>query len=377
METNTILKRASEKSGLTRVRYKENRIPTSPENVTVFPFFGDRRSLFIFSSILLKRIREEMKSSKYFVVASWPGYEGMFDSADEYWQVEDSSMLGSLIDGVQSFGNHSTSLSAIVRSLNQYLYDIMSSSDIVEFYELGLKSDFFERFRHVKVSLPSVPSFSSLGVDASRTLSRMKSKVFFRPFRYLQSWKNGKVDYLKVSKDFWIELSEFLTVEGFGPVILCDYNCYDISSEINNSCYFSRESDALKSLSLMRNCGCVLDLFTGDSRFALAARCPFLCFDERQRFSSFKEYEIDDLCGFGLKREYIFSFTSLVSRGDSSVWKSNIFEQMAIRLNSMNLDADRDSWPSPIEVNDIVPYDSVRKRKAKKFGTRFIKVADD
>ena len=62
MDVSTILKRASEKAGAVRSRYKDKDVPTSVEGVTILPFFGDRRSSFILSSLLLRRIKEELKS---------------------------------------------------------------------------------------------------------------------------------------------------------------------------------------------------------------------------------------------------------------------------------------------------------------------------
>jgi hypothetical protein len=130
-------------------------------------------------------------------------------------------------------------------------------------------------------------------------------------------------------------------------------------------------------MSVMRSCGCALDVFDGTSRLALAARCPYLCFDERQRFNSVKEYELNDLCGSPVHREYIFSFAALVEKGNQSVWKTNIFDHMVVKLRRILSETDRDSWPSPLETNEIVPYDAVRKRKLKRMGSRFIKVERD
>lgn len=377
MEVSNILKRAAEKAGFSRVRYKERNIPTSIENVTVFAFFGDRRSSFVLSSLLLRRIKEELKGSRYFVLASWPGDEGLYPYVDEYWQVDDLSSMESLKDGCRGFSNSSSFVPLFNRALNQYFYDIISDSDVAHFYDCGLKSDFFDRFRHVKVHLPSVPSLSSLGADISRSLSKMESKVFIRPAKSIQCWRNGAVDSERVPKDFWIALLESLVADGFSPVVSCDPFSHDLSSDFTGPCFYFREVDALKTLSVMRACGCVLDMFTGDSRMALAARCPFLCFDERQRFNSLKEFEINDLCGKGVPKDYIYSFAALVDKGGPSVWKSNIFDHMTVRLRSLLANADRDSWPAPVESYEIVPYDSVRKKKLKRLGTRFIRIERD
>lgn len=377
MDVSTILKRASEKSGSARVRYRERDVPTSIESVTILPFFGDRRSSVVLSSMLLRRIREELKSSRYFILLSWPGDEGLFPYVDEYWHVEDEDAVQKLAADASGFSNSSAVLPVIERSLNQYIYDVMSEKDIKPYYDSGITSSFFERFRHVKVSMPSIPSVSSVGAELSRTLSKRDGKVLVRPCKMISSWRNGSLSWVKAPKDFWAALLSNLSSEGFNPVVLRDAFCYDLSSEVSESCLHISLQDTLKDLSVMRSCSAVLDVFDGSSRLALVARCPFLCFDERQRFNSLKEFEVNDLCGGQVTKEYIYSFAALVEKGNQSVWKSNIFDHMSVKLRSMVSSSDRDSWPAPIETNEIVPYESVRRRKLKRLGSRFIKVERD
>ena len=171
LDINGIMRKASEKSGMTRVRYKEKNLPTSIENIVVFPFFGDHRSSFILSSVLLRRIKEETKGSKYFVLASWPGHEGLFPYVDEYWHVEDEGALEKLINDASGFSNLSSVLSLMTKSLNQHFYEVMDSSDLIPYYENGIAKGFFERFKHVKVSLPYIPSPATMGLDVARTLA--------------------------------------------------------------------------------------------------------------------------------------------------------------------------------------------------------------
>jgi len=377
MDVSTILKRASEKSGAVRSRYRDKDVPTSIENVTVLPFFGDRRSSVVLSSIILRRIREELKASRYFILLSWPGDEGLFPYVDEYWHIEDEASLQKLSADASGFSNASSVLPVVERSLNQYIYDVMSERDIIPYYDAGITSDFFERFRHVKVFMPSIPSVSSVGAELSRTLSKKEGKVFVRPCRMMSSWRNGSLSWIKAPKEFWSALLSNLVSEGFHPVVMRDSFCYDLSAEVSESCIHIKSQDTVKDLSVMRTCSAVLDVFDGSSRLALIARCPFLCFDERQRFSSLKEYEVNDLCGMQVPKEYIYSFAALVEKGNPSVWKSNIFDHMVVKLRSMVSSSDRNSWPAPIETNEIVPYDSVRRRKLKRLGSRFIKVERD
>jgi sporulation protein YlmC with PRC-barrel domain len=120
-----------------------------------------------------------------------------------------------------------------------------------------------------------------------------------------------------------------------------------------------------------------VDFFSGISRYALAARTPFVCFDERIKFSSLKEYEINDLCGKKVPKEYIFGFSTIIESGDKASWSSNLIDHLLVKLDKVYEKMDRDSWPSSSETNDIVPYDSVRKIKNKKLGSRFIKINRD
>jgi hypothetical protein len=377
LEIQSILKKAADKCGLVRVRYKERNIPTSAENIVAFPFFGDHRSSFILSSILLRRIKEETKSSKYFVLVSWPGNEGLFPYVDEYWQVEDESILEKLRNEACGFVNNSHAMTLMTRNLNQYFYEVQTNKDIEVFYNNGLNKEFFDRFKHIKVSLPALPSTASLGVDFARTLSQKESKVFIYPSKEIFSWKLGGLFRSKAPKDFWTLLIARLIKEKFFPVVYSDLFSYDLSTEITDDCLHLKNIELIKALGVMRSCGCVLDFFNGMSRLALAARTPFICFEERSKFNNLKDYEINDLCGYDLPKEYIFGFSTIIESGDRNAWNSNLFDHLIVKLKKVYETMDRDSWPSTAEFNEIVPYDSVRKFKNKKFGSRFVKIQRD
>ena len=87
------LKRTSERNGFNRDRFEERKIPTDFSNVCILPFFGDLRSTCILSSFLLHRYRQEVKSSRYFILASWPGFQGLFPYVDEYWSITDNAHI--------------------------------------------------------------------------------------------------------------------------------------------------------------------------------------------------------------------------------------------------------------------------------------------
>jgi hypothetical protein len=377
IDTQNILKKAAEKCGASRVRYKDRNVPTSVEGVVVLPFFGDRRSSFVLSSLLLRRIKEEQKGSKYFVMLSWPGHEALYPYVDEYWQIEDESSLSKLMSGRDGFDNNSSFMALLNKSLNQYFYDVMAQNDISAYYRNGLTKEFMERFKHVKVSLPSIPSVASLGPDISKSITQRESKVFVSPCKEAFSWRSGSLHKFPVPVQFWKDVISKLSSSGFFPVIFSDGFSYDLSQEVGKDCLHLSGMDISKMMSAMRSCGCVLDFFGDISRISLCARTPFLCFEERSKYGSLKEYEINDLCGKGLQKEYIFGFSTILESGDRSSWSNNFLDHMVVRLNKIYQNMDREKWPSTAECNEIVPYDSVRKIKRKKFGSRFIRIERD
>jgi hypothetical protein len=374
MDTQSLLKKAADKCGVVRLRYKERDVPTSVDGIVVFPFFGDLRSSFVLSSMLLKRIREEQKGSRYFVMLSWPGFESLYPYVDEYWQVEDESSLSKLRSGQNGFDNISSLYVLIQKALNQHFYDVMSPDDLSLFYSSGITKNFFERFKHIKVTLPAIPSASSLGSDTHREISRHDSSVFIRPCREGFSWRNGHLKSFTIPVQFWMDAISKLSSSGFFPVVFSDHFCYDLSSEVKKGGVNLTGLDLSKMMSAMRLSGCVLDFFGDTSRIALCARTPFLCFEERLKYNSLKEYEINDLCGLGVQKNYIFSFSTILESGDRTAWDSNILNHAVVKLKKIHETMDRDKWPSAAEYEDIVPYNSVRKIKNKKLGSRFIRI---
>lgn len=369
-----IIKRCSEKLNLKRVVYNDKKIPTSIDNVVIFPFFGDMRSSFVLSSILLRRIKEELKGSKYLILLSWPGHQGLYPYVDEYWTIEDEGVLDKLrfeINGFQNFSSYYTLLS---RSLNEYFFEIFTCKDLLPYYDNGLTKEFFERFKHIKVSLPAINSGAFLGIDFARHIASKDLKFFMYPSKYIYTWKMGKVEKLSTSKDFWIAFVGKMIYDGFYPVIYRDIFCHDLSTELSEDCLHIWENDISKVLTAMRTVGFVIDFFSGISRLAICARTPFLCFDERNRYNNTKEYEIDDICGKDLFKDYIFSFATIINSESKDNWRVNILDPVTSKLNKLFPLINRDSYPSATESNKIVPYENVRKNKVKKFGSRFIKI---
>lgn len=374
LPVNQILKKAAEKSGFNRTKYIEKNVPTNVENVSVFIFFGDMRSTAILSSLLLRKFKEEAKGSKYFIVCSWPGQEGLFPWVDEYWSIKDEGACRSLYNKSNGFHNKSDLFIGFQRVLNSFFVEVLDFTSLEPFYENGFKKEFFDRFKNIKRYFPSVPSSVILGNEFNRKLSSFNRKVFIEPTMYIQGWTEYGLQSMFISKDFWVEFIGRLLKEGIMPVIWHNFNTYDVSGDFVEKCVYLAESDALNVLSAMRSTGCVLDIFSGLSKYSILARCPYLACCDRVTYNCLKDYEFDDLCGFELPKYNLWSFPSICEENNRSHWNSSLFDVIILKLTSLLNNLEKEVLPSPTEQYDVVAYSRVREIKSKKLATHFIKI---
>jgi hypothetical protein len=369
-----LLKRAAERCGFVRERFNEGRIPTDISNVVVLPLFADLRNTFVASSLLAGRYRSEERGSKYFIVASWPGQGCLYPYADEFWSVEDGSANKRLYQEADGFGNRSDLMTGFAQGFNNHFIDVLDPALFKTYYHNGLTADFFRRFQRVERTLPMVPSVGALTREFNRDLAnRAGFKVFLYPSLWAKTWRLGREAVVRTQKDFYLALAGRLLKHKYVPVVWRSPWTHDLSPDLPTECVYVTEPDLGRMLGVMRAVGCVLDVFSGVSRLAMAARCPFLACDERQRYAGTREWEIDDLCGPGVPKQYLFSFSTILD-GPAGSWDNNLFNNIVSRLDSYLPGLNRDAWPSTGASTEVVPYDSVRQKKIIKIGAKLFRV---
>ena len=373
------LKRASDRNGFIRERYEEKKIANDFSNIVIMPFFGDIRSLTIMSSYLLNRYRTEVKNSKYFILASWAGYQGLFPYVDEYWAINDEAYIKRFYEKAEGYRNTSDMNTIYNRNINEFFREVIDPQKVFAYYNNGFTNEFFEKFNTPKRFLPFVPSSSILGKDFNKDLiSKPGMKVFLHPSFFANQWQNGRCRNVSVKKEFWISLAEYLLSHNYYPVVWQNYLSHDISQELAGKVTFLAETDIIRVLAAMRSTGCVLDVFNSISKLAIMARCPFIAVDERSRYWNMKDYEIDDLSAYAIPKDYIFTFSTIISEGNLFHWSQDIFQSIVRKLDNFVPMIDRESLPSTGESIEVVPYKTfVRKKENKRIGTRFIKVLRD
>jgi hypothetical protein len=374
----SFLKRAAEQCGFTRDYYIDNNIPTNSKDIVVVHIFGDWRNEFVLSSLLLKRFRDELRGSKYMILCTWKGRKGLFPYADEHWSPSDKSSYELLRHGALGLENSSEVYVQQRKSLNYFFHHIITPEEVVKFYDNGITGHFREKLGTIKRFLPMVPSASFLGSYINQELiNRLGVKVCLMPTRQGRGFVNGKLRIMRSSREFWKCLLNRLVKSGYCPVVIQNHATYDLSGEFHDKAIFCQEEDVSKVLGLMRATGCVIDVFNGTSRLAIAARTPFVAVDDRGRFAEEREFEIDDLCAFDLSKQYIFSFPTILENGDVVSWNSSLFDLIIARLNRFTDNLDRDALPSTSESVVEVPFSAIREQRAKRLGTQFIKIPRD
>lgn len=324
------------------------------------------------SSFLLRRYREESKGSKYFIMCGWPGFEYLFPYVDEYWSVKPELMY-SLYGNSNGFVNDSGPLKSIIRNLNHFFEDVTYADEFCKLYDNGFLQSYLDRYKNFKRYLPTISSAAYLGGDFVRELSKKSGeKVFLIPSRFIEMWEKGETYLQKIPPDFWQHTVSRLADEGYVPIVVKSPIAHDISGSKH---VVLNSSDVRTWMAAMRFSGCTIDFFNGSSRFSAIARTPFVAIDQRARYNQSKEYEFEDLLGWNfLPGDHIYSFSTIITSGDSKTWNQNVLDLLIRKLGDLFRSINREKLPSTGESYEIVPYAIVRKRRVKKFGTRFIKV---
>lgn len=367
------IKRSAEQCGFERNDYVEKNMPTSFNNIIVVPFFGDIKSTFIMSSFLMNQYKN-FKTDKYLIICSWPGHKGLYPYADEFWHPKDLSTITNLVVHAEHMNNSSDLAAQYQRSLISRFENVLLKEDLQKYYNNGFQPEYFNQFNEIKRYFSAIPSASKISTSFMNDLNKHSGqKVVIFPSTRIRSWQKGKSSLIPPLKDFWVFLTQKLLDAGITPVIYQNNFTFDLSRDFADKCVYLVSKDMSEILSCMRQVGCVLDMHNAISRLAIAARCPFVCVDERIRFMEEKEYEIDDLCCQKIPKQYIFSFSSFLVTGDKSYWGDSIIDNVVIRLQDFLPTLDREEWASTSESEVVVSYDCVRERKVKRLGTKFIR----
>lgn len=362
--------RAAQQSGFERERYADNKLPQDLDKIVAILFLGDMRATSILSTLLFKPYVEKVLQGKYVIMCSYPGYGSLFPSANEYWSVSDNLLIPDLMNNAFGFRNLDKKVGTFGIQLRRHFYSVITEDDFLPFYDKGLTPAYFDRFKKVERYLPAVTSWRN---DLSMSLAQKGGRcIFLSPSMTGRVWNRSEDREMLVRfpRDFWVTLVERFLSEGYTPVVHHTQGNYDLSQNFGERCFYCSDRSIVGVMGAMRATGCVLDVFSGISRLAMVARCPFMVMDDRQRYATSKEFEVNDLCIKKVPYRYMFSFPTVIESGNYAEVIDhimNVAAKFVPQVAGIEL-------PSASESCEEVSYDVVRQHKARKLGIRFIKV---
>jgi len=377
MKTTEFLEIVSERIKFTRKKYDNQLVPSDLDDLLIIPFFGDIKHTCILSSFILNNYKK-IKSSKYIILLSYPGFESIFPYVDEYWQPSDFSQIKQIFLKSNYFENNSEFYLNLFRSLNENFRTVIGSDFFKSLYNDKFNDKYWELFgkEDAKVLIPMIPSSAVINKDLIKNINSKNNKIFLLPSTHINSWSNGRYKKTLVSKNFYIELIKNLNKKEICPVIWNNNISYDLQDEFkdNTECLFINSNNLFEVLPIIRLTGCTLDIFNSLSKFSNIARTPSIILEERIKYYLSKEYEIDDLINLNLPGCRIFSFSSYIINGNKNYWESDIFKSINKSCREIIPFIDRENLPSTSEEDKNINLSIIRKIKKKKMGTKFIKI---
>ncbi len=372
-EVADYIERGAKRTGFRRDFFVEKNIPTVAQNVVVFPFYGDMRSTCILSSFVLKEYKKVLaRQNKYLIMCSWRGYKSLFPYVDEYWSLSDNSVSKGLALGANNFYNGSDVAIQIGKDLVQN-FDVVTYKDMKSYFENGFGAKYLAEVREPYRYLLQIPSATKIGTQFQTEMSRKPGKkIVVHPVTRMRVWQRGKLNHIQISKEFWSHLFERLLAEGIVPVVYQNHASFDMSREFADRCIYVVPDEISDLLAAMSYVGCALDIFSGFSMLATLARCPSLVVDERLRYMTQKDYEIDDLCK-EIPKDHIFAFSTMLLSGGPKDWDNSFVENILMRLRSFLPRIEGKSWLPLNEQYSSVSYERVRERKSKRMGVTFVR----
>lgn len=361
-EFKDVIRRIVEKSKFKREKFDEVLLEKNYSNVIIVPFFGDSKSEFLFATTLLHKVLEKYKDS-YKIVCSWPGASYIYPYVHEYWTIDDADMLLNLKKNVNGFSNDKNDID---KMFFRYFDHVLFGQELIADYydQNGFTKKYFEVFNRINYRLPSVLSANISNIK----LSNNKKNILVYPNKYAKLWNSGRTTTTLTDEGFWRHLINSLLSKNLHPVVCHFYDTHDMRKYFNEKVSFIESPNLMYLLSVMRSSDCVLDVFSGISRYAIMARSPYFSCQERQCYFNCKEYEIEELFAKNIPKKVSFSF--LPFNGSTTFDQS--VDLIINKLMEFLPNIDRNALPTSVEINSDLPYNEVRDRELKMLGLRII-----
>lgn len=299
------------KLGLRRVVLNPAKQPKSPDDIVVYPLFGDLQTNIFVGQTLLPQI---MNPKKYNIVVSWPGASGVYYGVDEYWSLNQDFAYKAFHYQSDGVDNISSNYKVVMRSLNENFINVSDLGEIKKYY----KSHILHNFKNIREF--ALRGFASNPITSLPYLRQgAKKPIVFIPWTHHRTLVDSTAQYQSMDSSVYIEILKRLNY--FGYTVYCIQNdwTHNLSIVLNSSdIIFVRESDIKTIISYIHHAGCLFDYFTDFCILGYMAQVPTFGVSERNIFCKHQKDLEHYVMNFTNANKNIFSF-NYFSKNDAGL----------------------------------------------------------
>lgn len=359
---NDIISKFIKRTGLKRIKISD-RGYRSVEDIRINVALGEAQSLLAAS-----RLFSGFDPLKYNVLFTFPGFEGIFDDADEIITFDENFPYLRLYDNAKGLVNDSDSVRQIKRSLNEYFVSVVDFQEFLPLYKEKLDFKITETSRLPIHALPFLNE-----VSFNRYLNR-KSVVLLPWKKHKSLVYNRALVPVLLNEKIYDSIVKNLVDNRYH--VTCIQNGYTFTLNQNYSSdrvTFLQTDNFKKIIQTIRENKCLFSFFEDLSIMGHLAQVPVFSVAERSLYINMAkdlEFYIFDCTG---ANSNIFTFYDSFFNGTNlnHNYISNIIDRFIEFYDQMVF-----NYNKPIVLSkevDFKPYlELITKRKHSKFISKFI-----
>ena len=299
-EINDLLDNAASKCGFTREKFSQRAVPTEFQKIHVIVSYGEFDHIFVFNNLILPSLRSKTQyKDKYIVFVTWSGFSNLISNVDEVWSLKNQEMNEKLYEKAEGHKNYSDAHTIIIRNLNEYFRNVTKVEKFENMFNHGHNFSFHKEDMNITISKNQSGNINYLNKSVLEEINKLDEsrRYFIIPFKYVRILVNGRINYYKITSNFWQNIVGRMTKKGFPIVLLKNCFTHDLSShfvDCKEICMI-HENNWNNVIGYMKQTNMFIDFFGGLSCFAQYGDCPNITLIDRSFYHQMNLHQIEDV----------------------------------------------------------------------------------
>ncbi len=299
-EINDLLDNAASKCGFAREKFSQRAVPTEFQKIHVIVSYGEFDHIFVFNNLILPYLRSKTQyKDKYIIFVTWSGFSNLISNVDEVWALKNQEMNERLYEKAEGHKNYSDAYTIIIRNLNEYFRNVIKVENFQNMFNHGHNFSFHKEDMNITINKNLSGNINYLNKSVLEDINKLDEakRYFIIPFKYVRILINGKINYYKLTSNFWQNIIGRMTKKGFPVVLLKNCFTHDLSSyfvDCKEVCMI-HENNWNNVIGYIKQTNMFIDFFGGLSCFAQYGDCPNITLVDRSFYNQMNLYQIEDI----------------------------------------------------------------------------------